>query len=107
MKKVFVSVPMKGRTDEAIREEIEEIRAKYRADHPGEELLFYSNLIETKLPVERTVKHEAVWYLGRALMNMSYCDDVAFSENWANATGCIIERQVWALYMKGGDQKND
>ena len=63
MKKLFVSVPMKGRTEEEIKASIQKMK-KIAEIYEGEELELIDSYIEDNPPKNN---NEAVWYLGESL----------------------------------------
>lgn len=65
MKKLFVSVPMKGRTEEEIKASIQKMK-KIAEIYEGEELELIDSYIEDNPPKD---SKEAVWYLGESLKN--------------------------------------
>lgn len=105
VKKVFVSVPMRGRTDEEIIGSIVKTENAYADDHPDEDLAFITNAqFSHDDEIDSDVKHPGAWYLSKAIRKMSTCDDAAFDDEWFDYPGCIIEHMVYDLYMKGGDK---
>ena len=71
MKKLFVSVPMKGRTEEEIKASIQKMK-KIAEIYEGEELeLIDSCYIEDNPPKD---SKEAVWYLGESLKKLAQAD---------------------------------
>lgn len=93
--RVFISQPMNGKK----REEIVEIRKgiveKLKARHAGEEVEIIDSIIAEKIPETR---HDAVWYLGKALELLSTADLAYFGNGWENARGCRIENEVAVRY---------
>lgn len=70
MKKLFVSVPMKGRTEENVKKSIEKMK-KIAEAYEGEEL----ELIDTWIPDEAPeCKNRGLWYLGESLKMMADAD---------------------------------
>lgn len=67
MKKLFVSVPMKGRTEEEIKTSIQKMK-KIAEIYEGEELEFIDSHIEDNPPKD---SKEAVWYLGESLKKLA------------------------------------
>ena len=67
MKKLFVSVPMKGRTEEEIKESIQKMK-KIAEIYEGEELELIDSYIEDNPPKD---SKEAVWYLGESLKKLA------------------------------------
>lgn len=107
MKKIFLSLPMSGRSDEEIMAQIEEMKAEFLLKNPfdkGEEIEFVHNFQEMEVvtntfdPFEGERKIPALYYLGRAINKMAYCDGVYFGNGWTRARGCQIEREVAYTY---------
>lgn len=70
MKKLFVSVPMKGRTEENIKKSIAKMKEIAEA-YEGEEL----ELIDMWIPDEAPeCKNRGLWYLGESLKMMADAD---------------------------------
>lgn len=67
MKKLFVSVPMKGRTEEEIKASIQKMK-KIAEIYEGEELEPIDSYIEDNPPKD---SKEAVWYLGESLKKLA------------------------------------
>lgn len=94
MKKLFISVPMKGRTDEAIKASREDMH-KLAEIMFGEELEVLNTTISNKAP---ECNKQAVWYLGNSIAILSQADyfiGVDYSDVF---TGCNIERDVARNY---------
>ena len=90
MKKLFISQPMRGLTDEEILKVREEIRI--RAEKTiGEPVELIDSFIED-YPGEIN-KSIPVWYLGKSIQFLSQADIAYFGEGWKNARGCKIEYQ--------------
>lgn len=95
MKKLFISQPMRGLSDEQILNKREEIRLKaektigesvelidsFISDYPGE--------INKQIPV---------WYLGKSIQLLSQADIAYFGGDWRNARGCKIENEIAKEY---------
>ena len=87
MKKLFVSVPMKGRTEEEIKASIQKMK-KVAEIYEGEELELIDSYIEDNPPKD---SREAVWYLGESLKKLALADvfiGICESYDW---NGCSIE----------------
>ena len=94
MKKLFVSVPMKGRTEEEIRKTIDKMK-KIAEIYEGEELELIDSYIEDNPPKNN---NEAVWYLGESLKKLAQADvfiGICESYDWR---GCQIERETAEKY---------
>lgn len=76
MKKVFISQPMNGLTDEEI-----EFIDSFLQDYPGE-----------------INKHIPVWYLGKSIQLLSQADMIYLGEGWDKARGCKIEYEIAKAY---------
>ena len=94
MKKLFVSVPMKGREEKEIRASIEKMK-KIAEIYEGEELELIDSYIEHNPPKDC---QQAVWYLGESLKKLSEADVfIGIDDSWA-WSGCQIEREVARSY---------
>lgn len=94
MKKLFVSVPMKGRTEEEIKASIQKMK-KIAEIYEGEELELIDSYIEDNPPKD---SKEAVWYLGESLKKLAQADvfiGVCESYDW---NGCYIEMETAGKY---------
>lgn len=93
--KIFISQPMRNRTNEQIKEEREAIIASLKT------AMIYSNIIVIESFFENA-PHEAkpLWFLGESLKLMSEADLVVFAEGWEEARGCRIEHQCAIDYQK-------
>lgn len=106
MKRIFLSLPMSGRTDEEIKTQIEEMKAEFLSSSfaKGEEIEFVHNFKEMEVntntfdPFEGERKTPALYYLGRAINKMAYCDGAYFGDGWRGARGCVVESSVCAWY---------
>ncbi len=87
MKKLFVSVPMKYRTEEEIKASIQKMK-KIAEIYEGEELELIDSYIEDNPPQNN---NQAIWYLGESLKKLSEADvfiGIRESYDW---NGCCIE----------------
>jgi hypothetical protein len=94
MKKLFVSVPMKGRTEEEIKASIQKMK-KIAEIYEGEELELIDSYIEDNPPKD---SKEAVWYLGESLKKLAQADvfmGICESYDW---NGCCIEMETANKY---------
>lgn len=94
MRKLFVSVPMKGREEKEIRASIEKMK-KIAEIYEGEELELIDSYIEHNPPKDC---QQAVWYLGESLKKLSEADVfITIDDSWA-WNGCQTERDVAERY---------
>lgn len=98
MKKLFVSVPMKGRAEEEIKASIQKMK-KIAEIYEGEELELIDSYIEDNPPKDN---NEAVWYLGESLKKLAQADVfIGIHENY-DWSGCRIEGETAERYgIKG------
>ena len=99
MKKVFLSVPMKGRTKENIEKSLEKMRAITKVALENEEIEFINTLVEEKPPYE--TNNQAVWYLGKSIELLSQADILVCVDTpyWMRAHGCENEKRIFQDYM--------
>lgn len=85
--KVFISQPMRNRTQEDIMAERKAITEKFNAMH--------IDVIDTIFTEEAPEDYNAgVYYLGKSVLKMAEADAIFMCEGWNEARGCGIERQV-------------
>lgn len=95
MKKLFISQPMRGLTDEEILKAREEIKARAEKEI-GEPIELIDSFI-SEYPGEIN-KQIPVWYLGKSIQFLSQADIVYFGGDWRNARGCKIEHEIAVQY---------
>lgn len=92
MKKLFISQPMNGKSEEQIITERENA-IKEAEKIIGEEMetieTFYTDFAPDAKPLE---------YLGRSICDLAKADIVYFAEGWQNARGCKIEHECAKEY---------
>ena len=94
MKKLFVSVPMKCRTEEQIKASIQKMK-KIAEIYEGEELELIDSYIEDNPPENN---NQAIWYLGESLKKLSEADVFIGIEDTWNWNGCSIEDETARRY---------
>lgn len=85
MKKLFISQPMKGKTNE----EILAVRAK--AIESAERELGEKVEVIDSFFRDAPVDASPLWYLAKSLELLSTADVAYFAKDWENARGCRIE----------------
>lgn len=97
-KKVFVSLPMRDRSVDEIREDMNDILDMIRPGYAeiGEDVELI-NTVWTDTPGP-DILEESVWYLGRSIQALSEADIAIFHPGWREARGCIIEHMICAMY---------
>lgn len=94
MKKLFVSVPMNGRSEDEIKASIQKMK-KIAEIYEAEELELIDSYIEDNPPKD---SKEAVWYLGESLKKLAQADvfmGICESYDWRD---CQIERETAEKY---------
>lgn len=94
MKKLFISCPMKGRTEENIRNSMERMHKIAEATF-GEELEVIPSYIEHTPPKDAK---QAVWYLGESIKKLAEADYFIGIEYETAFKGCITEREIARSY---------
>ena len=85
MKKLFISQPMKGKTNEEILKEREAAISRAK-ELMRDEVEVIDSFFENA-PTEA----KPLWYLGESLKLLSTADVAYFASGWKNARGCKIE----------------
>lgn len=92
MKKLFISQPMRGKTDEEILAERKKaIESAER--NLGEPVEVIDSFFQTAPADARPL-----WFLGKALELLSTADIAYFAKGWEDARGCRIENQCAIEY---------
>lgn len=92
MKKLFISQPMKGKTNEEILAE----RAK--AVEIAESILGEKVEVIDSFFRNAPVEVKPLWFLGKSLELLSTADVAFFAAGWEKARGCRIENQCALEY---------
>lgn len=97
---LFISLPMRDRTDEEIRNRQKELYRNYCKKYPDREIQLI-NMFQGK-PKQMTMQdmlgHADIELLGESISLMSYADVVLFDSGWENYPGCRIEHKVCTYY---------
>ena len=86
MKKLFISQPMRGKTDEEIKAEREK----------GIEAA--SEVVGEPVEVIDSFFAKPLWFLGKSLELLADADVAYFAPGWKDARGCIIEHDCAIAY---------
>ena len=98
-KKIFVSLPMRGKEQYEIVKDMERL-FKLASAFLGEECELINSLEPVK-PEELQsddIVDVAPLYLGASIKLLSQADLVIFDKDWTQAEGCRIEKQVCDTY---------
>ena len=100
--KIFVSQPMKHRSDEEIIAERNRLfnEFKNKINKLGYEGYRFELLDSFFKDINHSidVKHEGVWYLGMSLVLLAECDIAIFANGAMSANGCLLERSACNYY---------
>ena len=92
MKKLFISQPMKGKTDEEILA-VREQAIKSAKDMLGEDVEVIDSFFQNAPADARPL-----WFLGKSLELLSTADVAYFAKGWEEARGCRIENTCTIEY---------
>ncbi len=85
--KVMISQPMKGKSEEQIRNERKRVIEKFNKLH----IEVVDTIFTNEAPKD---SNEAVHYLAKSIDAMKYIDAIYFMKDWQMARGCRVERKV-------------
>lgn len=88
--KIMISQPMRGKTNEQIRKEREELVEKLESQ--GHEV------IDTVLDISEN--KSPIYYLSKSIELLDKADGVVFMKGWQEARGCRIEHIIAYEYGK-------
>lgn len=95
MLKLFISIPMKGRTTEDIKYQM--TKDKQRLEQLlSVEFELIDSCINEDAP--KDVANPALWFMGKSISMMADANLVYFSKGWEGATGCLIEQEIAKSY---------
>lgn len=92
MKKLFISQPMRGKTDEEI------LAVRAQAKHEVEASLMEKVVVIDSFIQGAPADAKPLWYLGESLKLLSGADVAYFAEGWEEARGCKIEHECAIEY---------
>lgn len=92
MKRLFISQPMRGKTDGEILLERERA-VNYAIDILKEDV----DVIDSFF-LDAPVNACPLWFLGKSIELLSTADVVIFTDGWQEARGCVIEHDCAVRY---------
>ena len=95
MKKLFISQPMNGKTDDEILIQREYALLKARSIAQGEDIELIDSFFQNA-PADA----KPLWYLAKSIELLSEADYVYFADGWMHYRGCIIEHECAVRYNK-------
>ena len=97
-KKVFISLPMRNRTLDEIRADMNDIFKTIKSarfdDNEDVEMI---NTLWLDEPTD-DIMNDSIWYLGRSIKALAEANVAVFHSRWRESWGCIIEHMVCAMY---------
>lgn len=92
MKRLFISQPMRGKSDEQILKERQEAIEKAK-EFCGEDVEVIDSFFQNAPADARPL-----WFLGKSLELLSTADIAYFAKGWQEARGCKIENECAIAY---------
>lgn len=92
MKKLFISQPMQGKTDEEI------LAVRAQAIQSAERVMGEKVEVIDSFIKGAPAEARPLWFLGESLKLLSGADVAYFAEGWEEARGCRIERECAEEY---------
>lgn len=91
--KLFISQPMKGKTEEQILEERNKAAGLFILEGENVEVIdsFFKDAPAQAAPL---------WYLGESIKLLGQADVVYFCKDWQKYNGCTIEHECAVRYGK-------
>lgn len=93
MKKLFISQPMRDKTNEEIEKERQEAIREVQLLFPNEPIIVLDSFF-------KDAPHEAkpLWFLGKSFEVLSNADIAYFCKDWDNYRGCRMEHKACKNY---------
>ena len=85
MKRIFISQPMKDKTDSEIKAEREKIIARIKELY-GDDIEIIDSFFENA-----PAQANPLWFLSKSFEKLSTADVAFFAQGWENARGCRME----------------
>ena len=97
--KIFISMGMKSKGIEQVRQEMNKVFEFIKNKLPEAELI--DSVIDgADKDIALKGDDVGVWYLGKSIQLLSQADIVFFVNNWKDFRGCSIEREIAEKYGK-------
>ena len=95
--KLFVSMPMRGRSDEEIKKDFAKIQAEFGEDYD------IIDSFNSELEIPESIIHDEnkkrAYYLGHSIKKLAQADKILFMPGWLSANGCYIEHEIAQRYF--------
>lgn len=96
--KVFISLPMSGRTDAEIMALKDQLFEEYKAENPKAVLMDAYSDVMSHMGEFYTYEHPPIAMLAESLMCLADSDLIIMAPRWERYRGCQIEHQVAKEY---------
>lgn len=96
MKKLFVSLPMRGLSEREIRKRMNYLKSLVELEL-GEEVILIDTFIKDE-PDSEEINDVGLYFLGESIAEMAYADIVIFANDWMKARGCKVEYKAATEY---------
>lgn len=98
-KLAFISQPMRGKSEEKIRETREKATAALEsAGYTVVDSFFAGEWHSSESLTRHGVRNIPLFFLAKSLAAMSMCDTAYFCKDWDTAHGCRVEHEVAGVY---------
>ncbi len=96
MKKLFISLPMKDKTEKEIKETMKFCKALVE-NYLKEQVILIDTFINEE-PESNEINNTGLYYLGKSIEMMAYADIAIFANGWMKARGCKVEYKAAVEY---------
>lgn len=97
--KVFISQPMRNKTDEEILEERNKIKEFLIQEFKDNSLEFLDTFFPN-LEIPDDVKIKKIYYLAKDIEMLSKADILFSAKGWFDYKGCKFEREIFRTYKR-------
>ena len=97
--KIFISMPMKAKSTDQVRVEMNQAFELIKIQMPEAELID-SIIDDADKNIAIKGDDVGIWYLGKSILLLSEASIVFFVNDWKENRGCSIEREVAEKYGK-------
>lgn len=95
MKRLFVSLPMRGKKKDEIRDNMQKAYEKVKKLYPYEEI----ELMDIFVDPACDLKAFPIFCLSESLKLMAQANIIYFAPGWKEARYCKVQQQVATMYM--------
>lgn len=98
MTKVFISMPMRGKSDDEIKELMKKTIKRIEREVAGNVQILDSVFDGADMDISIVGDAVGAWYLGKSIQLLASADIVYFVNDYESARGCVIENTVAKEY---------